>query len=51
MSWIIGILSVLAAIFYGLYQLGPGINKRREEKKRRDWTRKWEDLFKNNKYK
>jgi hypothetical protein len=44
MSWLIGIISAIIAVFYGMYQLGPGINKRREEKKNEDWIKKWKDL-------
>lgn len=44
MSWIIGILSAIAAIFYGMYELGPGMNKRREKKKNDEWTKKWKDM-------
>lgn len=44
MSWIIGILSAVAAIFYGMYQLGPGLNKRREKRKNEEWIKKWKDL-------
>jgi len=44
MSWIIGILGTLAALFYGMYQLGPGMNKRKQQKKNDEWTKKWKDL-------
>lgn len=32
MSWIRAILGTIAAALYGMYQLGPGINKRREKR-------------------
>lgn len=43
MSWIMAIIGAIGAIFYGLYQLGPGMNKRREKKKKDEWTKKWKD--------
>ncbi len=44
MSWLIGILGAVAAVIYGMYQLGPGINKRRQQKKDDDWMKKWRAL-------
>jgi hypothetical protein len=44
MKYLAGILAAIASVFYGLYQLGPGINKRREKKKNEEWTRKWKNM-------
>ncbi len=44
MKWFVGILAAIGSVFYGLYQLGPGLNKRREKKKNEAWTRKWKDM-------
>lgn len=46
MSWILAILAAVFAGGYGMYQLGPGINKRREKKKNDEWTKKWQDMQK-----
>ncbi|HSK14030.1 MAG TPA: hypothetical protein VK907_12505 [Phnomibacter sp.] len=46
MSWFFSILGVLAAIAYGMYQLGPGMNKRRGKKKNEAWIKKWKELSK-----
>jgi hypothetical protein len=43
MSWILAILGAIGAVLYGLYELGPGMNKRREKKKQDEWTKKWKD--------
>jgi hypothetical protein len=42
-----GILGLLATILAGLYQLGPGMNKRQVGKKQKQWIQQWNDLFKN----
>lgn len=44
MSWIIGILGAIGAVLYGMYQLGPGMNNRKQQKKNEDWIKKWRDL-------
>jgi hypothetical protein len=43
MSWILAILGAIAAALFGMYQLGPGMNKRKESKKQKEWTKKWKD--------
>lgn len=45
MSWIRAILGTIAAALYGMYQLSPGINKRREKKNNDEWIKKWKDTF------
>lgn len=45
MSWLIGILGAIAALLYGMYQLGPGMNNRKQQKKNEDWVNKWKDLM------
>ena len=44
MSWILAIIGTITAALYGLYQLGPGINKRREKKKNEAWIKKWKNM-------
>lgn len=44
MSWLIGIIGAIAAVLYGMYQLGPGMNNRKQQKKNEEWMKKWRDL-------
>jgi hypothetical protein len=43
MSWLFAIIGTIIATLFGMYQLGPGMNKRRDRKKQQEWTKKWKD--------
>ena len=51
MTWIFTILAALAAIIYGMYQLGPGMNKRREKRQQDAWVKKWKEMHEGDKKK
>jgi hypothetical protein len=42
-TWILGIIGTIAAIIYGMYELGPGMNKRKAQKKNKEWIDTWKD--------
>lgn len=42
-TWILGIIGTIAALMFGMYELGPGMNKRKAQKKNKEWIDTWKD--------